>query len=436
MESHLLALTLPLYDLVAYVRKQEDAEANRMEPGKLRRQTYDVRFALEQLLHAARRLTRGRRMTPRLAAQMFGPGPRQAAGPGRGVFLASSPRLRDVGGGPTSAAVEKSLSDGFVVCYMLHLLEHGSESELGSAAEVLRGAILGWAARLSQSAGPLGWAPAMFDVASALICLCSGVYSAGSLEALSRVQAAADGPARRVSFALMKHPWAARARRAQSNRLPAKAIFHSAWLARPAGSLRSRPEAGGMAAEDPLEPRVRRKRRTNMKTPPADAFDAAEAVRCTRANAARQRDVAFQAAARLEPSSAWFDGGESLRVKLIAGRAAAEECRGMNLGGAELGPAFGRIVGFLRAACREHRVLRRGSEEEADVLAAVDCGLAMADAMGSLGCCWAEALPAQPAYGRTALSWLLQIACRLARSRRPTVEAGQLLCSGRPLGLR
>ena len=149
---------------------------------------------------------------------------------------------------------------------------------------------------------------------------------------------------------------------------------------------------------------------------------------------ARQRDVAFQAAARLEPSSAWFDGGESLRVKLIAGRAAAEECRGMNLGGAELGPAFGRIVGFLRAACREHRVLRRGSEEEADVLAAVDCGLAMADAMGSLGCCWAEALPAQPAYGRTALSWLLQIACRLARSRRPTVEAGQLLFSGRPLG--
>lgn len=420
-----MAFSLPLDHLIAHIRKHEDLEASRAKPGRLRRQAYSASYAAEHLMTTVRRLTRGLLMSPQLAANMFGPGPSRATG--TGVFLVCSPRLRDVGGCPTSAVVETCLGDSFVQCYMLNVLERGCEPELAFAAAVLRGVVIGWAGRLKQRQD---WAPALSDIASSLICLCTRVYSHGNLEALSRVQDAAGGPARRVSAALRKPPWAARVSRARCNSLPAAVMPHVSQQAGLAETVRSRPEAGEGAAEAPPAPRKRRRRGC---APQFHVSDSLEAVPLTCPDKVERRAALLYAAARLERPRAWFDGvrSESLRLEFDAGRAAAEACRGMNLRAAELGPALDRVTGFVLAACKGARVTRHVSQQDADlmqtaadshalVLAAVDFGLALVDAM-DLPRSRAAASPAHFAYVRQ-MSGLQQVGAMLREPsafRRP-----------------
>lgn len=424
--KHLAALALPYNALVSYVRETERKEADRevadqvgadrAEPGYGRRQIYSPEFAARTLLHTAGQLARGRRMTPQRAVEMFGPGPSSSAGPG--VFLASSPRLCDRW--PTPEAVEESLSDGFVKLYLVSLLREGRESELGVAAMFFQEVLLGWADRLKRSWGRLSWAPALSDIATALLCMRSEANSPGNLEALARVQNATGGVALEVAAALKAHPWEARVLNAQVCGRGAMGISHALRPGSLTGIRRSRPEEGEEAAEAP--PALAEKRRRTGAS--AEESDVSEAVRATRADDLGRRAAAFQAAARLEVSSAWLDGGDSLLVELIDGRDTANACTGMVLGAVELGPAFLRVVGFVRAACGGEEILGRGSDKEAVLVrTAVECGLAMVDAMGLPhflgGPGGRHSAQVAAAYGLTVLSGLLRIRTALAEHDGP-----------------
>ena len=395
MARHLAALSLQPDDAVAYVREVEKQAAACQPRGLIRRQIYSTGFAAEALLLTVVRLTKSRQMSPWLAAEMFGAGPRQPAGPG--VFLASSPRLCDRW--HTPEVVEESLGSGFVLCYLLDLLQRGSEAEaeLGLAVRVFEGVLFGWRNRQKLTWMQVGWAPVLEDIASALVCVTESALSPASLDALdalARVEDAADGVSLAVAAALKKYPWAVRAQNARSNQLRALVFSQASLLSRFAGLFSSSAETGAEPAQASPELSQRSTRKRKRSRSP-DVFNVSEAVGAARHDDIRRRGAVFLAAARLDQPLIWLDGGAPLRLTLFDGCAAAVKCRGMNLGDAELGRAFSRIAFFVRAACTSGGILKCGSVEQADlVLTAVDCGVALAEAMGIPGSFAAEAPPA------------------------------------------
>ena len=392
MANHLAALSLPPDDAVAYLRevqRQADACQKRDE---FRLQIYSASFAVDALLLTVVRLTRSREMSPRLAGEMFGAGPRHR---GSGVFLFSSPRLCDHWHTPEK--VEEILGSSFILCYLFDLLERGceAEEELAGAAHVLEDVVIGWSKRLNRTWLRVGWGPVLKDIARALVYVSSGANSPPAVEALARDKDAADGLSRAVATALNKYPWVVRAKSARSKGFRA-VVFSQA------------PSSGEIGAE-PAQASPELVRHSNLKrrrAPSPATLDASETVGAACDDNLGRRDALFLAAGRLSKSCIWLDARtpSRLRLALVDGRAAASKCRGMNLGAVELGPAFGRITFFVRAACGLG-LLSCGSVEEVDlVMTAVDCGAAMGEAMGIPGSFAAVAHPALVAAACTLIS--------------------------------
>jgi len=425
-------LLLPFDEIIAHMKQLEEMEEfiAYTNPGKLRRQIYPAEFAGKALLFMVRSLVQDRRMTSQLAADLFCPGPSFAAGPV--VFLASSPRLCDIRGGPSPADVEKILGEGFVGCYVLDLLARGQEPELRNAAETLMDMLGGWTVRLKQ--GRPGWAGDLSNIATALLCATDGSFSIHQMQALSRIQAASDGPASMVSKALKKAPWDSNVQRVWT--AAENAITQRPTLDAVEASLASCPKAREEAAEvlsklqtprlfeapdltsDALESAMWRmlsdqyasfesqQANTNpalevaqaqmllgrlqvcqglqcLEKPTAQTIDAMEAAlnaRVTRATSiVARRATLYHAVAQLEPDcDAGAEEAEALWLAIAAVHSAAVECYGMALGVEVLGPAFDKLSLFLEAtaAIGSFRV-------GADVgLAAAVCALALADVMG------------------------------------------------------
>lgn len=424
MAMNLSALALPLEELVAYASKLEELEEEGADPNEPRQQIYPAAFASQVLMFTVRRLGHSKQMSPQTAADIFGPGPSASAGPG--LFLASSPRLRDIGGGPNMAEVERCLSEGFVCFYILDLMARSCEPELRQASSTLLTVIDGWARHLNQSQSE--WLNDLTDVANGLLCVSDNRFTLPRMEALARVQAATRGAARKVNEALQKKPW-------QNKVVHAWSIGMSEITLRPkldglVASLPGRPDAWEEAAEalpelrasmqrgatDGLESlmwrvlsdqyasfesqgaeadvaldvsqaqamlgRLRVGRELTSTDKPStgslDAMEAALSARVTNADIAGRRTVLFQAAAKLElDHEAGPEEAEGLRSTIGAVHSAAVGCRGMRLGADELGPAFGRLLEYVEATAAVGSL-----EVGADVvLSAVECALAVADVM-------------------------------------------------------
>jgi len=243
--SKIAPLLLPFDEILVHMKQLEETDEliAYTNPGKLQRQIYPAEFACKALLFIVRGLVQDRRMTSQLAADTFGPGPSSEAGPV--IFVASSPRLCDIRGGPSPADVDKILGDGFVGCYVLDLLARGQKPELRNAAEALMDMLGEWAVRLKQ--GRPGWAGELFDIAAALLCASDGSFSIHQMQALSRIQAASSGPASMVSKALKKAPWDSTAQRgwtAAENAVTQRPTFDALEA-----SLATCPKARAEAAE-------------------------------------------------------------------------------------------------------------------------------------------------------------------------------------------
>lgn len=415
---------MPLDELITYATSLEELVEAGADENELREQIYPVAFAHQVLLFTVRRLVQAKRMTPQQAAEIFGPGPSSETGPL--VFLASRPRLCDIGGGPGAAEVEKCLAEGFVSCYVLDLLARGCESELRQVASIVLNVLDGWAGQLKQNLD--SWAKDLSDVARALMCVGDDRFAMIRIEALSRVQNATRGVAKKVSEALDKKPWASKLQLIWS--VGVSEINLRPKLEQLLASLPSRPEAWEEAADalpelrtsmqrgatDALESTMWRvlseqldsfeaqgadsdaavdvaqaltllarlrvgRGLASPEKPSTDSLNAIEAAltaRVTNADIAGRRTTLLQVAAKLElDSEADPDDVDAMRSAIEEVRKAAEECRGMRLGEEELRPAFGRLSDFAEATAATGSL-----DVGADVvLSAMDCALALAAVM-------------------------------------------------------
>jgi len=424
LAMNLSSLALPLEELIASAKKLEELEEEVADQNEPRQQIYPAPFAFQVLQVTVRRLSQSRRMSPQLAVEIFGPAPSSPTGDG--LFLASRPRLCDVGGSPNPAEVEKCLCDGFVTCYMLDLLARGCEAELRQAAVTLVTVIDRWARQLNPSRPD--WLSELSDIANAMLCVSDDRFTLSRMEALSRVQAAPRGVARKVSEALEKKPWAIKVQHAWSvgmseiNLRPKlEALLVSvpgrqdAWeeAAQALPELRESMQRGATDALESVMWRMLSQQYKSFQWQGSDAdealdvlqakallgrlrvgrglaclekpcvetlddMEAALTARVTSADIAGRRTALFQAAATLElDHHASLDDAHAMRSTIAAVHLAAVGCRGINLGAEELSPAFERLVDFVEATVAVGSV-----DVGADVvLAAVDCALAMADVM-------------------------------------------------------
>lgn len=430
-------LAMPLEELSIYAVKLEELEEEAEDPSEPRKQTYPAAFAFQVLLFTVKRLSQSKRMSPQMAAEMLGPpGTRSAAGPG--LFLASCPRLCDAGGGPSQADVEKTLGECFVGAYLLDLLARGCESELRQAATTFLAMLSGWAAELSVSLDD--WATDLTDMANAMLCVSDDRFTLVRMTALSKIQAAHRGVARKVSEAFDKKPWASKIQHAWSKgmseincRPKLEALLASlpgrpeAWEEAAAAlpELRTAMQPGATEALETVMWRVLAAQHESFESgggstdgeldvaqaqvllgrlrvgrglqsiekPPEQMLDAMEAAlshRVTSADLASRQTLLFKTAAQLElDSEASAEDSVAMRLVISTLHEAAVGCCGMRLGTEELGPALARLSQFVEDTAGAGEL-----DVGADVVqAAVDCALALEEVMGPVDPV-AEALPA------------------------------------------
>lgn len=427
--SLLTALQQPLDEFVATAAQLELLEEEGADPSKPRQQIYPAAFAFQVLRFTVRRLLEGQQMSLGRAVEMFKPRPSSAAGPG--IFLASSPRLCDVGGGPSPLDVEKSLGDGFVACYMLDLLARGCEPELWQAASSLLRMLGEWG---FWADGLPNWARELANVAHAILFVTDKSFCDDRMVALLRVQAAPHqaaphGVASMVGQALNAIPWASKAEDAL--KAGAAQIRLQSKLAALMTGIRIRPEAWEEAAEALPELRERMLcgttgalesvmwqllseqialfesegaiadeeqdfaeahlllRRLQVgrglacpEKPSKEQLNAMEAmlhgsVAAARFMVERRREL-FRLADDIYPlADCCLADADLIRGDVATLFVAAEKCRGMRLGAEELGPAFGMLSEFAEAAVTTDS-LSLGDDIS---LAVINCALALADVM-------------------------------------------------------
>lgn len=423
MAIHLTKPTLTFDEFAGQALCFEELEllATYEDPSKQRQQIYPMEFAIKALKITAGHLVREKRMTPQLFSEMFGPRPSSAAGPA--MFLASSPRLCDVGDCPGPADVEESLCDAFVV-YGLDLLVHRREPELRRAATTFLDMLGGWALKMTRSRHQ--WARRLSDIANALLFVSYGIFTWSRMWALSRIQVATDVAATKVRKALHKAPWDIKTRRAwntvsvEINRRRVRDSLATTCARRPEAwdeaaktlpALRKSTWRGATASiesamwqvllgqyivfqEACLEAgrevahaqvllgRLQVGRILAFPDQPSmtslDTMEAALNDRVTRSDVEGKQAALYLAAAKLPTDvSAGPEDANALRSKIAAVSWAAKACDGMEMRSTKLGQARGWLSDYAES------VAAAGSlHEGADVgLAAAICARAVEDLM-------------------------------------------------------